>query len=177
MPKRRLQPLAALLGGLLVLTSGGCVLETPLAVRRVWIDYNTLRAPAFYYDKITHEPPHAAQVKETRWMYNRGPHEIGPHSLIPPPQGMAPLPAGEPPLNAGPPPPLPEPPAAEGFDSEGFAPEHRPPSGPDAGTPDVETLPPPPLPAEPESRRTIRQPAATAPPRSARRSDRWRFIH
>lgn len=159
----------------------GCVLETPLAVRRVWFDYNTLRAPAFYYDKITHEPPHAAQVKEMRWMYNRGPHEVGPHGLIPPPEGMAPLPAGDPPLNAGPPPPLlpppnPATPKIGPPTTEEFNRESPSPGVPDSGSPDVETLPPPPLPAEPESRRPRQTPTPASPSRSARQSDRWRFI-
>ena len=37
-----------------------------LSIRRVWMDYNTLKTPALYYDKITHLPPDSVQVKEMR---------------------------------------------------------------------------------------------------------------
>ncbi|MFQ5730824.1 MAG: hypothetical protein ACE5KM_02595 [Planctomycetaceae bacterium] len=71
----------------------GCTIESPLSVRRVWADFNTLRMPAVYYDKVSHVPMDAARVRELRWMYNKGPHELGPYSLIPPPRGLQPTPA------------------------------------------------------------------------------------
>lgn len=61
----------------------GCTIESPLSVRRFWADYNTLRTPAMYYDKVTRVPLDSARVRELRWMYNKGPHDLGPYSLIP----------------------------------------------------------------------------------------------
>lgn len=167
MLSRRLRKLAPALCGVLVLATSGCVLETPLAVRRVWFDYNTLRAPAFFYDKITHEPPHAAKVKEMRWLYGRGPHSIWPAPLIPPPRGLAPLPAKELPIGEIPS-PGPSPGAA--------VPEPR----------EVPQMPVPPAPRGPASapRPKSSPPAGEKPPvasqpvpRTARSNGLWRFVH
>ena len=72
------------------ITTAGCVVESPLSVRRVWADFNTLNTPAVYYEKVSHLPMDSARVKELRWMYNAGPHETGPNSLIPAPKGTYP---------------------------------------------------------------------------------------
>ncbi|MCH8829744.1 MAG: hypothetical protein IID45_09225 [Planctomycetes bacterium] len=57
----------------LLLCSAGCVMEGPFSLRRVWFDYNTLNTPAFFYDKIHHQPPDSARVKQMRWMYGKTP--------------------------------------------------------------------------------------------------------
>jgi hypothetical protein len=68
-------PLAAF--AVAAMTVGGCTIESPLAVRRVWADYNTLRTPAIYYEKTSRVPMDSARVRELRWIYNAGPHETG----------------------------------------------------------------------------------------------------
>lgn len=59
--------------GLLISCAAGCIVEGPLSVRRTWFDYNTLKTPAFYYEKIHHMPPDSARVKQMRWMYGKSP--------------------------------------------------------------------------------------------------------
>jgi len=66
------------------LALSGCTIESPLAVRRVWADYNTLRAPAVYYQKTSRVPIDSARVRELRWQYNAGPDDPGSISPVPP---------------------------------------------------------------------------------------------
>lgn len=58
-----------LFAGSFVLSICGCVFEGPSSVRRVWCDYNTLKTPAIYYEKIHHAPQRSHRVKQMRWMY------------------------------------------------------------------------------------------------------------
>jgi hypothetical protein len=64
-------------------TVSGCTIESPLAVRRCWADYNTLRADAVIYETTSRVPLDSARVRELRWMYNAGPHEPGRMILLP----------------------------------------------------------------------------------------------
>src|ERR1700722_16803054 len=55
------------------------------AVRKMWCDYNTLRAPAFYLEQEDHLPYPAAQVGYYRWMYDKDPgHQLACLGQIPP---------------------------------------------------------------------------------------------
>jgi len=180
-------------GGLALplLLLAGCVIESPLALRKFWADYNTLNSPAVFYDKISHMPPSSAQVKELRWMYNMGPHEVGPHSLIPPPVGVAPLPSRD---RAQPERTFQSKPERT-FDSEpsgkgnGSVPEPNdgpllpplPKSGaaPTPKPPPRKALPVPP-PADSSGRGDVRGPVAvetnTLPKRTAGAEGLWRFV-
>ncbi len=165
-------------GGFLVLTGlsaallTGCALESPLSIRRVWGDYNTLKTPAVYYDKISHLPPDSVYAKEMRWMYNKGPHEVGANSLIPDPQGVTPLPAPYSPIKS-----------PSTGDSAAPVPLPQTPIGPGSVTPPI-----PPLPSKtqiPTSPGTTSGPIAgrktapirTAPIRTAQPGGTWRFIY
>lgn len=147
-------------GGVLGVLLSGCALESPLSVRRVWADYNTLKTPAIYYDKISHLPPDSVRVKEMQWMYNKGPHELGRYSLIPDPEGSTPVPGPPslikpPPTNVAPPVPLPK--SLNG----------------DSLTPPV-----PPMPGEMKTPTTSGPVAdrSLVPERTARQNVEWRFI-
>jgi hypothetical protein len=73
----------ALFGALATLESG-CVHRGVHSVHRWWADYNTLRAPALYFEQVDHLPYHAAHVGYFRWMYDRDPgHQLA--CLGPPP--------------------------------------------------------------------------------------------
>lgn len=63
--------------------SMGCTYQGRLSMRRVWADFNTLSAPALYYEKLDHFPYHAAKVDQYRWMYNMGPSPRVPYQEIP----------------------------------------------------------------------------------------------
>lgn len=148
--------------GILAIILTGCALESPLSIRRVWGDYNTLKTPALFYDTITHLPPDSLRVNEWRWMYNKGPHELSPHPLIPDPQGVTPLPGshdetvpvGRHELG----PPVPQPPSAV--------------------PPDNHTTPAPPLPGKAGIAPSSGPVAERAlPMRTARPDGTWRFIH
>ncbi len=55
------------------------------AVRKMWCDYNTLRAPAFYLEQEDHLPYPAPQVGYYRWMYDKDPgHQLACLGPIPP---------------------------------------------------------------------------------------------
>lgn len=51
----------------------GCVFEGGHALRRVWIDYNTLATPAIFLEEIHHLPLRSSRTDQLRWMYNQGP--------------------------------------------------------------------------------------------------------
>lgn len=65
------------------LLATGCAMESPLSVHRFWADWNTYRAPAIVYDRITHQPMKSHRVNELRWMYNLGPHDVDRQGLLP----------------------------------------------------------------------------------------------
>jgi hypothetical protein len=81
------RPVSRLLRAVLVaacLAVTGCTIESPLAVRRVWADYNTLCAPAVYYQTTSRVPIDSARVRELRWLYNAGPDDPDAISPVPP---------------------------------------------------------------------------------------------
>jgi len=92
-----------------------------------WGDFNTLNAPAFFVDKIHHQPLKSFTVDRFRWMYDRSPG--------------GPLPGEAPFLVAGV--TAPSQPALPTLiiDSESHSGEHR-------DAPVIDLLPPPPLPDE-----------------------------
>jgi len=91
------------LAATLVATSSCSVTEQGNhAVRKFWIDYNTLRNPAMYVEQVDHLPYPAPQVGYYRWMYDKDPgHQLACLGNFPPPQcktcdPLAMPPAGEP---------------------------------------------------------------------------------
>jgi hypothetical protein len=139
-------PLAAF--AVAAMTVGGCTIESPLAVRRVWADYNTLRTPAIYYEKTSRVPMDSARVRELRWIYNAGPHETG---------GMTLLPVSSKPSAAM---------SSAAAPSSASQSSPLPPRPGTMQTPDVPAPPAGPVAAQPPD-----------PGRTARSSDAWRFIH
>jgi hypothetical protein len=86
---------------LLAMSSCSCTERGNHAVRRMWVDYNTLRAPAFYVEQDDHLPYPATQVGYYRWMYDKDPgHQLACLGPIPPPtcRKCDPVPAGEDPF-------------------------------------------------------------------------------
>jgi hypothetical protein len=75
-----------LLGASLFTMSSCCCTERgPHAVRKAWLDYNTLRYPAIYLEQEDHLPYPAAQVAYYRWMYDKDPgHQLACLGPIPP---------------------------------------------------------------------------------------------
>jgi hypothetical protein len=78
--------------------TGGCMFPTRHAVRSVWADYNTLKAPAAFVEQVDHLPAERARVEYYRWMYNQGPGEpVGAQALGPLPHpGEAAVPVAPP---------------------------------------------------------------------------------
>ncbi len=55
------------------------------AIRRVWVDYNSLRACALYLEQDDHLPYTAPKVGYYRWMYDKDPgHQLACLGAIPP---------------------------------------------------------------------------------------------
>lgn len=75
-----------ILGASLVAMSSCCCSEQcNHSVRKMWCDYNTLRAPAFYLEQDDHLPYPAPQVGYYRWMYDKDPgHQLACLGPIPP---------------------------------------------------------------------------------------------
>lgn len=131
-----------------VVMVSGCKIETPLAVHRMWADYNTLGALAAYCETTSRVPMDSARVRELRWEYNMGPDKAGDLILVPvaktPPvvTSNAPVPASTSGSSSLPPEPG----------------KMKPPPAPAASTGPVATQPP-------------------DPGRTALARDAWRFIH
>ena len=50
----------------------GCLqLRHSDGMKRFWIDYNTLQAPAIYLEELDHRPSRRGRVSYFRWMYNQ----------------------------------------------------------------------------------------------------------
>lgn len=52
-----------------VLTQQGCVHRKRYSMASFWIDYNTLRAPAIFFQKREHFPYKAPQISLFHWQY------------------------------------------------------------------------------------------------------------
>lgn len=58
---------------LLLVGLAGCARYRDPGLHRIWLDWNTLGAPAAHWEKRDHLPYRATQVDYFRWMYNASP--------------------------------------------------------------------------------------------------------